>query len=78
MRSRLLFLLTFLLLAHFYAAVLADDLRPQRFQSTIVSVQPMTGIVLWTTNEGAATTPIQLEYREYGNLAHLPTGIPSS
>ena len=40
----------------------ADELRPQRLQSTIVSVQPMTGIVLWSTNEAAATAPIQLEY----------------
>jgi len=43
-------------------ADLADDLRPQRLQSTLSTVQPMTGIVLWTTNEAAATAPIQLEY----------------
>ena len=28
----------------------------------MTAVQPMTGIVLWTTNEAVATAPIQLEY----------------
>ena len=42
--------------------VSADELRPKRLQSTIENVQPMTGIVLWSTNEAAATAPIQLEY----------------
>ncbi|MEI8212682.1 MAG: DUF4832 domain-containing protein [Planctomycetota bacterium] len=40
----------------------ADEFRPQTLQSTITNVQPMTGIVLWSTNEAAATAPIQLEY----------------
>ncbi|HAH44926.1 hypothetical protein [Gimesia sp.] len=40
----------------------ADELRPQRLQSNIVNVQPMTGIVLWSTNEAASTAPIQLEF----------------
>jgi len=42
--------------------VSADEMRPQRLKSTIENVQPMTGIVLWSTNEAAATAPIQLEY----------------
>ena len=40
----------------------ADELQPQRLQSKITNVQPMTGIVLWSTNEAASTAPIQLEY----------------
>ena len=45
-------------------AVWADDtaMKPIPIQSAISSVQPMTGIVLWTTNESVATAPIQLEY----------------
>jgi hypothetical protein len=39
-----------------------EDLRPRQLQSTVTSVQPMTGIALWTTNEVASTAPIQLEY----------------
>jgi hypothetical protein len=41
---------------------MAEELRPQRLQSAITGVQPMTGIVLWSTNESASTAPIQLEY----------------
>ena len=40
----------------------ADDLKPVPLRSKIANVQPMTGIVLWTTNERASSTPIQLEY----------------
>tara|TARA_R110001592_G_scaffold165883_1_gene400455 strand:+ start:46354 stop:47493 length:1140 start_codon:yes stop_codon:yes gene_type:complete len=40
----------------------ADELRPQRLQSKIANVQPMTGIVVWSTNEAASTAPIQLEF----------------
>lgn len=42
--------------------IFADDLRSIALQSKISTVQPMTGIVLWTTNEKVKTTPIQLEY----------------
>ena len=45
-----------------FSAGLADELRPQPLQSNLSSVQPMTGLVLWTTNEAASTAPIQLEY----------------
>ncbi|MCE2751564.1 MAG: hypothetical protein LW720_06695 [Pirellula sp.] len=62
MRSIPLFHVALLLVVSWFAADLADDLRPQRLQSTLSNVQPMTGIVLWTTNEAAATAPIQLEY----------------
>ena len=62
MRSIPLFHVALLVVVSWFAADLADDLRPQRLQSTLSNVQPMTGIVLWTTNEAAATAPIQLEY----------------
>ena len=32
----------------------ADALRPIALKSTITEVQPMTGIVLWTTNASVA------------------------
>ncbi len=67
--------LALLIVAHLATAVFssllsADDLRPQRLQSTIANVQPMTGIVLWTTNDAAATAPIQLEfaYLKYSDI----------
>lgn len=44
------------------AIVLADELRPIPLQAKVTHVQPMTGIVLWATNEKARTAPIQLEY----------------
>ena len=40
----------------------ADDLRPIALKSRVATVLPMTGIVLWTTNEAVETAPIQLEY----------------
>lgn len=40
----------------------ADDLRPVPLTAKITNVQPMTGIVLWSTNEQAQTAPIQLEF----------------
>ena len=40
----------------------ADDLRPIPLRSQAREVQPMTGIVLWTTNAAVRTAPIQLEY----------------
>jgi hypothetical protein len=36
--------------------------QPIALRSTIAKVQPMTGLVLWTTNEKVAEAPIQLEY----------------
>jgi len=42
--------------------VTADDLVPIALKSTVTDVQPMTGIVLWSTNEKVETAPIQLEY----------------
>ncbi len=54
----------------FSSLVFADELRPQPLKSTIANVQPMTGIALWTTNEAAATAPIQLEftYLKYSDI----------
>lgn len=43
-----------------------DDLRPVPLRSRIDQVQPGTGIVLWSTNEHAATDAIQLEYSYLG------------
>lgn len=40
----------------------ADELRPVPLQAQVGTVQPMTGIVLWTTNPAVKTAPIQLEY----------------
>ncbi len=39
-----------------------QSMQPVALKSKIESVQPMTGIVLWTTNEAVETAPIQLEY----------------
>ncbi len=46
----------------------AGSTEPERvrIQSAITHVQPMTGIVLWTDNEVAATDAIQLEFRYCG------------
>ena len=51
-----------LVVVYLFSAGLADDLKPQRLQSNLSSVQPMTGIALWTTSEAVSTAPIQLEY----------------
>jgi hypothetical protein len=41
----------------------ADDaFKPVRLSSKITDVQPMTGIVLWTTNDKTTSAPIQLEF----------------
>ncbi|WP_020467841.1 hypothetical protein [Zavarzinella formosa] len=39
-----------------------DELRPVALKSAVTEVQPLTGIVLWTTNPSVKTAPIQLEY----------------
>lgn len=43
-----------------------DDFRPVPLQGRVTGVQPMTGIVLWTTSEHNRTDAIQLEYRYVG------------
>ena len=44
------------------SAVDAEELRPVALKAKVSNVQPMTGIVLWSTNEAVRTAPIQLEY----------------
>jgi hypothetical protein len=44
----------------------AADLRPVPLQSSITQVQPMTGIVLWSTNSQRGSAPIQLEFAYLG------------
>lgn len=39
-----------------------SDLKNKAIRASIKNVQPMTGIVLWTTNEAVESAPIQLEY----------------
>ncbi len=51
-----------MLVAHVPAINAAEALRPVPLRSKIESVQPMTGIALWTTNPAVDTAPIQLEY----------------
>jgi hypothetical protein len=52
-----------ILLIHLVSMVhAADELRPVALRSEISSVQPMTGIALWSTNPAASTAPIQLEF----------------
>lgn len=40
----------------------AEELRSIPLKAKVTAVQPMTGIVFWTTNEAVADAPIQLEY----------------
>lgn len=40
----------------------AEEMRPIALEARIRDVQPMTGIVLWSTNPEVARAPIQLEY----------------
>jgi hypothetical protein len=44
------------------AICFAEELRPVSLKATITDVQPMTGIVLWSTNDKVRTAPIQLEF----------------
>lgn len=44
------------------AVCAGDELRPIPLAAKITNVQPMTGIVLWTSNENADSAPIQLEF----------------
>jgi len=43
-------------------ACFGDAFRPVPLAARITTVQPMTGIVLWSTNPAAPTAPVQLEY----------------
>lgn len=51
-----------MLLGSVSALCAADDLRPIPLSSKVTNVQPMTGIVLWSSNEQTNTAPIQLEF----------------
>jgi len=51
----------------------ADEFRNVALKQSLTDVQPMTGIVLWTTNEDVATAPIQLEYT-YMTYAQIVNG----
>lgn len=50
------------------------ELKPVPLSARITKVQPMTGIVLWTTNARNRTDAIQLEYSymRYGDVASKP------
>jgi hypothetical protein len=48
------------------AGARAAEMRPVPLNAAITGVQPMTGIVLWTTNGHAAKVPIQLEFAYAG------------
>ncbi len=47
-----------------------DRLEPVPLKSQVTRVQPMTGLVLWTTSEHNKTNAIQLEYSymKYGDI----------
>ena len=65
MRFRFGSLVTLLLVfaaAQSRAAEEPETWKPIPLSSRISEVQPMTGIVLWTTNGAVGTAPIQLEY----------------
>jgi hypothetical protein len=40
----------------------ADEFKAVPLKQSLTDVQPMTGLVLWTTNEAVNSAPIQLEY----------------
>ncbi|GAA5120856.1 DUF4832 domain-containing protein [Luteolibacter yonseiensis] len=42
--------------------VKAEEWKAFRVKPTVAAVQPMTGLVLWSDSEHAATAPIQLEF----------------
>lgn len=52
----------------------AQDWKPLALQAKVTHVQPMTGIVLWTSNELVDKTPIQLEfaYMRYDQVVRGP------
>ncbi len=58
MKKIIIFFITFFLLAQMYGQVFSDV----TVESTITDVQPMTGIVLWTTSPKKNTDAISLEY----------------
>jgi hypothetical protein len=51
-----------------------ERLRPIPLRSRITRVQPMTGIVLWSTSEHHRTNAVQLEfsYMKYGDIVKEP------
>lgn len=44
------------------ATALAAEMQPVTLSAKVAHPQPMTGIVLWSTNEEVESAPIQLEY----------------
>jgi hypothetical protein len=72
-RLRILLLTSSLILASLMASAecrAQEPLTPVPLTSRITHVQPMTGIVLWTTSEHTRTNAIQLEYTymKYGDI----------
>lgn len=61
-RPRAAWVAAAIVLAAAPVAAAAEDPRPVPLTARVGEVQPMTGIVLWTTNPTAATAPIQLEF----------------
>lgn len=51
-----------IVMASVAASAAAGEMRPVPLTSRVATVQPMTGIVLWSTNEATQDAPIQLEY----------------
>lgn len=51
-----------LLLALLVSSSLATEMQPIALSARVTRPQPMTGIVLWSTNEKVESAPIQLEY----------------
>lgn len=60
MRSCLV--LSVLISQGFISIASAQSMRNLPLQSKVETVQPMTGIVLWSSNPQAAVAPIQLEF----------------
>ncbi|MHB1561625.1 MAG: hypothetical protein ACYC61_29600 [Isosphaeraceae bacterium] len=59
-----------LLLSNAAVAQDAERFEPVRLRSKITHVQPMTGLVLWTSSEHNKTNAVQLEfsYMKYGDI----------
>lgn len=54
--------LCLIVMASVAASAVAGEMRPVSLKSQVATVQPMTGIVLWSTNAATQDAPIQLEY----------------
>jgi hypothetical protein len=78
MRTQSAICVTLVTCLHLWAAnscCLAEDpFKPVPLQSKIENVQPLTGLVLWTTNEKLEHAPVQLEfsYIKYSDLCAEP------